>query len=94
MNVSPAAIITDDEHGPSGDVPARNQAVEIYQRQPLLHRKAQTPVVGMVRVRAAVSIAQQFVRTEGVVIRPIGRGRDGQWRVVQDLRLEDALRTA
>ena len=88
----PRAVVADDEHGPGWDILPWNYPVEVDQRQAFLHREAQPAVVGVVRVRTTVSVPQQVVGTEGVVIRPVGRGRDGERRAGQHLRLEDALR--
>ena len=87
-----APVVAHDEHRPGGDVLSTRHTVEVDQRQAFLHREAQAPVVWMIGVRTAVSIAQQVVGTECVVIRPIGSGRDGERGVGQHPRLEDALR--
>ena len=89
----PARVVADDEHRPGWNVFPRNQAVEVDQRQAFLHREAEAPVIGVIRVRAAVSVAQEVVRTEGVVVRSTGGGRDGERRAGQHARLEDALRS-
>ena len=85
-------IVADDEHGPRRDVSPRNHAVKVDQRQAFPHRDTKTLVVRVIRIRAAVPIAQEIVRPEGVVIRSAGSGRDGERRDGQHARLEDSLR--
>ena len=52
----------------------------------------EAPIVRVLGVGAAISILQEIVRTERVVIRSIRNSGDGQRRFRQDPGLEDALR--
>jgi len=50
--------ITDDKHGPSGDVFSWHKPMEVDQGKPLLHRESESAVVPVVRVCAAVSVPE------------------------------------
>jgi hypothetical protein len=86
-----------DVDGPFGDVQARDDAVEVDERHPSLHREPQTDVLVVPGIGPAVSVPQQAVFSESIVVRSRlafddGHSCDAEWHLVQDARL-DSLRS-
>ncbi len=72
----PARLVAHDEDRPCSQVASGDDSVEIGKRKAAIHGKTQTPVIGVLRVGAAVSIPKQPVRAEGVIVRPRWRRGD------------------
>jgi hypothetical protein len=85
-------IIADDKDGPRSNISARNNAVEVDQRQLVRHGETETSVVGMIGIRASILVPQETVRPERVVVRPLWRGCNGQRHFPKNFGLEDTLR--
>ena len=62
-------IITNDEDGPGGEIFPRNDPMEIDKRETPLHSQAEAPVIGMIRISAPISVQEETVAAERVVIR-------------------------
>jgi len=86
-------VVLHYEYWPRNKVLPGHNPVYVRQRKAPLHREPQAPVVYVVRVGSTISIAEQSVRTKRVVVRAVGRRRNGKRNFAQDLRLEDALRS-
>ncbi len=91
-------MVLGDEDRPRRFVEALDDAVEIDERGLPLHGRAQTHVVAMMRIGAAIAIAEEAVLGEAVIVRTIlaldGRGgRDREGQLGQDGGLEDPLRS-
>lgn len=90
-------IVADDIDGPGGFIEARDDAVEVDQRRLTFHRQPKSGVVSMLRIAAAIAIAQDPGLSKVVVVRPrpIRNGRhrrDAERDVREYCRLKDALR--
>jgi len=70
------AIVSDDEHGPGCNVLSFGNAVKINQRQSLPHCESQADVVPVIRVSAAISVLQEPVGTEFILVGIAWRGED------------------
>jgi hypothetical protein len=64
--------------------------MEVDQRKPLLHGKTKAAVVAVIGIRPTVSIPEEAIGGERVVVRPVRCGGDGQW-CLKNGWLEDAL---
>jgi hypothetical protein len=64
-------VVADDVDGPLWDVKARNNAVEVDQRHLLFHRESEADIVAVSRVIPSISVTQQAVFAEGIVVRPV-----------------------
>jgi len=69
-------IIRNHKHGPRSDVSTRDHAVKVDQRKALLHREPQTAVLMMFWINSSVSVAQESVWLECVVVRAFGSRGD------------------
>jgi len=84
-------IVTYYENRPRRDVLSGYDTMEIDERESPLHGEAKATIVGMVRVGAAIPVAQQSVDTERVIVWPFRHGRDRQGYLLKQARFEDAL---
>ena len=89
-------VITHHVDGPRGKVVALRDALEVRKRHLFDHRLAETSVLAVVNVRAAIPVDQQSIRRHAVFVRaftPLDNWRrsDAQRDRLQHSRLEDAL---
>jgi hypothetical protein len=61
-------FISNDVYRPSDKVLSRKNPVYIDQRESTLHRAPKSAVVGMVYVGSAVTVAQQSIRAERIIV--------------------------
>lgn len=57
-------IVFDDEHRPRHEVLSANYSMDVHKRQASLHREPHAPVIRVIGVGAAISIAEKAVRTK------------------------------
>ncbi len=91
-------MVLDDEDRPRRFVEALDDAVEIDQRGLPLHGRPQAHIVAMMRIRAAIAVAEEPAVDEPVVVGTLAvldrrGGGDGEGQLGQDGWLEDPLRT-
>jgi hypothetical protein len=86
-----AWIICNNEHRPSSNIFARHEPVEIDEWNTPDHRGSESDVIRMEGIGAPVTIMEQVLPGEPVIISPRYR-RDRQGRCSHDPRLEYALR--
>ncbi len=79
---------------PYGQVSSGDNAMEIRERESVLHRNTETDIVAMFALfgTATVPVPKQMIGVEGIVIRSLRR-RCNRKRYLHDLRLEYALWT-
>src|SRR5262245_20214977 len=82
-------IVTHDVDRPLRRVQAWHDSVEVDERNLLLHRQPEAHIFAVCRIRPAVSIAEQAIVTEGVVVRAGFTLDDGHSRDTQRDRTQN-----
>ncbi len=67
--------------------------MDVHKGKASLHCEPHAPVVRVIGVGTAISVAEEAVRTKRVVVWTVRGCGNGQRNVAHHLRLEDALRT-
>jgi len=69
-------IICNHKDGPRREILSGDDSMEIDQRETALHCQTEAPVVRMLWIRAAISIPEQSIRAEGIIVGACRRGGD------------------
>ena len=90
-------VVLDDEDRPRRFIEALDGAMKVDQRSLALHGRPQPDVVSMVRIGAAIAVAEEPAVDEAVVVGALSvldrrGGCDGERQLGQDGWLENALR--
>jgi hypothetical protein len=90
-------VVLDDEDRPRRFIEALDDAVQIDEGRLALHGRPQADVVAMVRIGAAIAVAEEAPVGESVVVGALPvldrrGGRDGEGDLGKDGGFEDALR--
>lgn len=84
-------IIAHHKDRPCRNVLGRRNPVEVDERRPLYHRGSQPHIVWMLRIGPPISISEEVVGPEGVVVGTAWGSGDGERHFLQDPGLEDSL---
>ena len=85
-------VVGNDKNGPGRNILPWNHAMEIDQRETLLHSESKAAVVLMVGVGTPVPVAKQPVWSKGVILGTLRGCGDREGYLPENSWLEDALR--
>ena len=77
-------------YGPHGQISTRDYSMAIYQWKWTVHCEPKADVVRVQGIRASISVSKQIVWAYCIVIRALGRCRNGE-RHLHESRFEDSL---
>ena len=80
------------KYGPHGQISTRDYAMAINQWKSTVHCEPKSDVVRVQGIRASIPVSKQIVGAYRIIIRPLGRCRNGEWHL-HESRFEDSLGT-